>query len=228
MSLTPAPIGCYLQQPLMFPGNLEIGGDCMLTGNSQSVGNFSLDLILSNNLTRLNHSIQLSIKEKNFPITTILLDKRSVEHPLSDDSDIDLSALCRAVSLLDRKALSCQSFDLPNDLFLNNCSISGVNNRVNYIFNVSFFNDRANKPCAIQLLETNTTLAKNFTEPNSSYARYLHEDSVFNMDTSHSIRFIVESNYLKQCNYLLTIPLLHSALEAGIERTNVSPLLNQY
>lgn len=159
VSLTPTPIRCYLQQPLIFPGNVEINGDCMLTGNSHSVGNFSLDVILSNNLTHLNRSIQLNIKEKNLPITTILLGKHSVEHTLSDDSEIDLAALCHAVSLPDRKALSCKSFDLPDNLFLNNCSISGVNNRDNYTFKISFFNDRVNKPCAIQLLATNTTLA---------------------------------------------------------------------
>lgn len=225
VSLTPAPIGCYLQKPSMFTGNIKISGDCMLTGDSQSVGNFSLDLILRNNLTHLNRSIQLNIKEKNLPITTILLGKHSVEHTLSDDSEIDLAALCHAVSLPDRNALSCKSFDLPDNLFLNNCSISGVNNRDNYTFKVSFFNDRANKPCAIQLLATNTTLAEDFIAPNSSYAHFMHEDSVFSNDTNHTLRLIVESNYLKQCNYLLTIPLLHGALEAVIDRMKVSPLL---
>ncbi len=223
VSLTPVPIGCYLQQPIRFPGSLEINEDCMLTGNSQSVGNFSFDLILSNNQSRLNRWIQLNVKEKNLPITTILIGRRSVEHYLSNDSEIDLAALCHAVSLPERKALSCQSFDLPDSLFLNNCSISGFNNRDNYTFNISFFNDGANKPCAIQLLSTNTILAENFTEPNSSYARYRHED--LNIDTTHTTRFIIENNYLKQCNYLLIIPLLHGALEASIDRMSVSSLL---
>ncbi|MES2142486.1 MAG: hypothetical protein V4471_06380 [Pseudomonadota bacterium] len=248
VSLTPAPIHCYLEKPKQFKGDLQVSNGCILTGNSQAVGNFTLDLVLNNNVTKLNRFIKLNIKEKNKPLTAILLGRRSVVYTLSENSDVDLTALCHAAALPKREELRCKSFDLPDNLSLANCSILGVNREENYNFTVIFFNAAAEKSCMVQLLSINTsTLVDNLIEQNSGvfidkslglnnedntgyyirYAHSAHETYVLSVnDAVNTVRFIVDNgNYLKQCHYLLTIPLLHGVFEGCIDNIALSPLV---
>ncbi len=156
---------CYVEQPTALKGSFQVSKNCILTEHSQIVGNFTLDLVLSNNLTELNRFIELTIKEKSKPLTAVLLGKRAVVHTLSENLNVDLTALCHAVSLPERDELKCKSFDLPDDLFLVNCSVSGINVEETYNFTVNFFNDSVNKTCEVQLLSMNvSTLINNLTE----------------------------------------------------------------
>ncbi|MES2142485.1 MAG: hypothetical protein V4471_06375 [Pseudomonadota bacterium] len=246
VSLTPIPVHCYLeQQPVQFKGSLQVNEDCMLIGYSQTADNFTLDIVLSNNLTEISRFINLNIKEKNKPLTTIVLGKRSVAHTLSEALELDLAALCHAVSLPDRDALKCNSFDLPENISLANCSILGINSEKDYNFTVTFFNAAADKNCIVQLLSANdSALVKNLIEQNSSifinkplslnnesnitnyYARYAREDYMLSInDAANTVRFIVANdNYLQQFNYLLTIPLFHGVFEGCIDNIVLSPV----
>jgi hypothetical protein len=233
VSCDSTPVNCFFEQAILFRGDLQLSNDCILTGYGQVVGNFTLPLILSNNLTELKRFIQFTVKEKNNPKNVILLGRPSVTHTLTKHSHIDVVALCHAVALPSQDELRCTSADFPEGLALVNCSVLGIDFANAYNLTVYFSNGAVNKTCKLQLFTANDSLVQDNLTAKSLvdavfYAKYMHEDYVLEVNQAgYSLEMHPDIlyRYVKQFNYLLTVPLLHGIVEGCTDELPLSPLL---
>lgn len=129
-----------------------LADDCWLVGDIPTEGNYTLLIKISNNSTAIYPSVFLTVKPEDRLLSTVLVGKPVATFKLTGRTiTLDLEALCEAAAFPRQENLQCASTDLPENLSLIDCYVTGFNQNQSHQFNVSFYTKTAEKNCCVQI-----------------------------------------------------------------------------
>ncbi len=221
VSLSQKFISCHLLLPYDVSLSLILDRDCRLKGSSNATGIFSLEVMISNNITRLQRNVTLVIKEKMPVKNWVLLSNPSPKYLLFDNAtSLDLIELCQAVAIPREKKLHCLLIESSTNTSLDHCRTELDNRIEDYNISVIFTQTEARKTCHIQVLNLrNSTSMEEYPIAQAllskpEYPLWAAADQPI-VDTAFF-------KNLQQCSQLLTIPLLQGIFEGIIDPCHIA------
>lgn len=233
VSLSSGLIICHLSPFYNASLSLTLYPDCQLKGSSNATGFFSFQVMIGNDMTRLQRNVTLWVKEKISVKNRVLLSNPSPQYVLFDNATaLNLIELCQAVAVPREKSLQCTLIEPSANTSLDNCHME-LNDRIEEDYNVSviFTQAEARKTCTLHVLDRrNITLPVSTTfhslptiKQGDPVAEALLGDPMYPLWVPTD-QPIVDSTFfqnLQQCSQLLIIPLLQGSFEGLVDACHV-------
>ncbi|WP_342219522.1 hypothetical protein [Rickettsiella endosymbiont of Miltochrista miniata] len=232
VSLSPKFISCHLL-PYDVSLSLILDRDCQLKGSSNATGIFSLEVMISNNITRLQRNVTLVVKEKMPVKNRVLLSNPGPQYLLFDNAtSLDLIELCQAVAIPREKKLHCLLTETSTNTSLEHCHIELDNRTEDYNISVIFTQTEARKTCHIQIFNRQNRTAVNNVTAYAMPAIVVEDHPIAEalvnkqapLGVSIADQPIMDKVFfqrLQHCSQLLTIPLLQGFFEGVIDACHI-------